>query len=48
VLANHVAHLLRQPDAPDTWWFELPAWIADTLQSSAACMQLQRATLALT
>jgi len=39
VLANHVAHLLRQPDAPETWWFELPAWIADTLQLSPQQLQ---------
>jgi putative nucleotidyltransferase with HDIG domain len=39
VLANFVAHLLRQPDAPDTWWFELPAWIADTLQLSPQQLQ---------
>jgi putative nucleotidyltransferase with HDIG domain len=38
-LANFVAHLLRQSDAPDTWWFELPAWIADTLQLSPQQLQ---------
>ena len=39
VLANHIAHLLRQPDAPDTWWFDLPAWISETLQLSPQQLQ---------
>jgi putative nucleotidyltransferase with HDIG domain len=30
-LANQVAHLLRQADAPDDWWFDLPQWITETL-----------------
>lgn len=36
VLANHVAHLLRQPDTPDDWWFEVPAWIPETLHLAPA------------
>ncbi len=32
VLANHLAHLLRQPNAPDDWWFYLPDWLTETLQ----------------
>ena len=39
VLANYMAHLLRQPDAPDTWWFDLPAWISETLQLSPQQLQ---------
>lgn len=31
ILANHLAHLLRQPDAPDDWWFYLPNWLTETL-----------------
>lgn len=39
VLANHVAHLLRQPDAPDTWWFDLPQWVSETLQLTPQQLQ---------
>jgi putative nucleotidyltransferase with HDIG domain len=39
VLANHVAHLLRQPDAPDDWWFDLPQWIVDTLHLTPQQLQ---------
>lgn len=33
-LANQVAHLLRQVDAPDDWWFDLPQWITETLHTT--------------
>ena len=39
VLANHVAHLLRQSDAPETWWFDLPQWVSETLQLSPQQLQ---------
>jgi putative nucleotidyltransferase with HDIG domain len=39
VLANHVAHLLRQPDAPETWWFDLPQWVSETLQLTPQQLQ---------
>jgi hypothetical protein len=39
VLANFVAHLLRQPDAPDTWWFDLPQWVSETLQLTPQQLQ---------
>lgn len=39
VLANRVAHLLRQPDAPDDWWFEVPSWIVETLHLASAQLQ---------
>ena len=39
VLANSVAHLLRQPDAPEDWWFDLPQWVKETLQLSPQQLQ---------
>lgn len=39
VLANHVAHLLRQPDTPDDWWFDLPQWVLDTLHLTPQQLQ---------
>jgi putative nucleotidyltransferase with HDIG domain len=39
VLANFVAHLLRQPNAPETWWFDLPPWVCETLQLSPHQLQ---------
>ena len=36
VLANYLAHLLRQPDTPDDWWFDLPSWIMETLHLAPA------------
>jgi putative nucleotidyltransferase with HDIG domain len=39
VLANFVAHLLRQPSAPETWWFDLPLWVSETLQLSPHQLQ---------
>jgi putative nucleotidyltransferase with HDIG domain len=39
VLANFVAHLLRQPNAPKTWWFDLPPWVSETLQLSPHQLQ---------
>jgi putative nucleotidyltransferase with HDIG domain len=38
-LANFVAHLLRQPDAPETWWFDLPQWVSETLQLTPQQLQ---------
>mgnify|MGYP000365601377 CR=1 FL=1 len=31
ILANQLAHLLRQPHPPDDWWFSLPAWLMEAL-----------------
>jgi putative nucleotidyltransferase with HDIG domain len=39
VLANFVAHLLRQSDAPETWWFDLPQWVSETLQLTPQQLQ---------
>jgi putative nucleotidyltransferase with HDIG domain len=39
VLANFVAHLLRQPNAPETWWFDLPPWVSETLQLTPQQLQ---------
>jgi len=39
VLANHVAHLLRQPDTPDDWWFDLPQWVIETLHLTPQQLQ---------
>lgn len=39
VLANHIAHLLRQPDTPDDWWFEAPSWVVETLHLAPAQLQ---------
>jgi putative nucleotidyltransferase with HDIG domain len=39
VLANFVAHLLRQPNATETWWFDLPPWVSETLQLSPHQLQ---------
>lgn len=38
-LANRLAHLLRQPDIPDDWWFDLPSWIGETLHLAPAQLQ---------
>jgi putative nucleotidyltransferase with HDIG domain len=38
-LANFVAHLLRQSDAPETWWFDLPQWVSETLQLTPQQLQ---------
>jgi putative nucleotidyltransferase with HDIG domain len=39
ILANHLAHTLRQPDAPDDWWFYLPGWLTDTLHLNPQQLQ---------
>jgi len=38
-LANFVAHLLRRSDAPETWWFDLPQWVSETLQLTPQQLQ---------
>ncbi|GIV08678.1 MAG: hypothetical protein KatS3mg019_0769 [Fimbriimonadales bacterium] len=39
ILANHLAHTLRQPDAPDDWWFFLPNWLTDMLRLNPQQLQ---------
>lgn len=39
ILANHLAHILRQPDAPDDWWFFLPNWLTDALRLNPQQLQ---------
>ncbi|GBC91851.1 Ribonuclease Y [bacterium HR15] len=31
ILANRLAHILRQSNVPDDWWFYLPGWLLETL-----------------
>ncbi len=38
-LANHLSHTLRQPDAPDEWWFYLPSWLTETLRLNPQQLQ---------
>jgi len=39
ILANHIAHILRQPDTPDDWWFYLPNWLTETLHLNPQRLQ---------
>ncbi|MDW8105851.1 MAG: HDOD domain-containing protein [Armatimonadota bacterium] len=39
MLANCIAHTLRQPDASNDWWFYLPNWLPDTLQLTLQQLQ---------
>ncbi|MDW8107981.1 MAG: HDOD domain-containing protein [Armatimonadota bacterium] len=39
IVANCIAHTLRQPDAPNDWWFYLPNWLPDALQLTPQQLQ---------
>ncbi|MCS7272824.1 MAG: HDOD domain-containing protein [Fimbriimonadales bacterium] len=39
LVANCIAHALRQPDSSDDWWFYLPNWLSDLLQLTPQQLQ---------
>jgi len=39
ILANYIAHFLRQPEVPDDWWFYLPSWLMDLLHLTPQQLQ---------